>query len=77
MISFKKNMGTVDRTIRLLVGVILLTIGPATNLIELTPISEILLGVIGGFAVVSALFSYCLFYDLTGANTMSKSSSQE
>ncbi len=72
MLKFKTNMGTADRIIRIIVGVGLLVLGPLTEIIQITTTVRIALGAIGLFALISALTSYCLFYDITGANTLGK-----
>jgi hypothetical protein len=69
MLTFKRNMGTLDRSIRILVGIILLTLGPATEILTLTTIPEILLGIVGTLALVSGLSAYCILYEFTGSNT--------
>jgi hypothetical protein len=69
MIKFRRNMGNLDRTIRIIVGVTLLIIGPVTNIFELTTILVIALGVIGTFAILSAIFAYCVLYEFTDIDT--------
>lgn len=69
MLKFKRNMGTLDRSIRVIVGLTLWIIGPATNLFVLNNILEMMLAVIGTFAILSAMFAYCLLYEFTGTNT--------
>ena len=69
MLKFKRNMGSLDRGVRIAVGVMLWIIGPATKLVELTPSLEILLAVIGTFAILSAVFAYCLLYEFTDIDT--------
>ena len=71
MFKFKRNMGNLDRTARLIVGTALLIFGPATNLVGVAPILEIILGVLGATAVLSGLFAYCFLYEFTGSNTAS------
>ena len=71
MFKLKRNMGTIDRTIRLVVGSGLLIVGPATDFIELATVLEIILGVLGTTAILSAIFSYCFLYEFTGSNTAS------
>ena len=71
MFKFKRNMGTLDRTARLMVGATLLIAGPATNLLELANVLEIILGVLGALAILSAIFAYCFLYEFTDSNTAS------
>jgi hypothetical protein len=69
MIKFSRNMSSLDRSIRIIVGSILLLIGPLTNFIDTDMISNIILGVLGAIAVLSGVFAYCFLYDITGFNT--------
>ena len=69
MIKLRANMGSLDRFLRVIAGIILLGLGPFTDILSLPTIFEVVLTVIGIFAILSALFSYCLLYELTGSNT--------
>lgn len=66
-------MGNLDRAIRTIVGVTLLTLGPVTEFITPDTLSSVLLGIVGTLALVSAFFSYCILYDVTGFGTDRKS----
>jgi hypothetical protein len=70
MITFKRNMSTGDRLVRTLVGSTLLVLGPLTNVLVLDTLSSTLLGVLGTTAILSALFSYCFLYEVTGFCTL-------
>jgi hypothetical protein len=72
-IEFRKNMSNLDRAIRTVVGVTLLTLGPVTELITPDRLSSVLMGIVGTLALVSAFFSYCILYDVTGFGTGRKS----
>lgn len=65
-IKFRPNMSTPDRAIRAVVGVTLWTVGPVLELVTQDELSNILLGIVGTLALVSALLSYCILYDITG-----------
>ncbi|MEJ2142631.1 MAG: DUF2892 domain-containing protein [Gammaproteobacteria bacterium] len=69
MLKFRRNMGNLDRSIRIMVGIALWVVGPATNLVVLDEVLEITLAVIGTFAILSALFAYCVLYEFTGSDT--------
>ena len=69
MLKFKRNMSNHDRSLRTIVGIMLLIIGPATNILELSLVLEIVLGIIGIFAILSAVFAYCVLYEFTDINT--------
>lgn len=69
MLNLKRNMSNLDRSIRIIVGIVLLIVGPATNLVKLNMALEIVLAVIGVFAILSAVFAYCLFYEFADIDT--------
>ena len=71
MFKFRRNMGALDRSIRIIVGAGLLVIGPVTNLVELAPALEITIGILGSLAILSAVFAYCFLYEFTDSNTAS------
>lgn len=61
---FKKNIGTIDRSLRILVGVIL---------IALTVMGKIgVWGWIGVLPLATGLVSSCMLYTLLGINTHKK-----
>lgn len=72
MYKLKRNMGTIDRTMRILVGSSLFVIGPLTDLVPTDGYSNIILGCMAVVAITSATFSYCALYELTGFNTRAK-----
>ena len=72
MIKFKKNMGVVDRSLRLMAGSTLLVVGPFTNLVSTDTFSNVILCCMAFVAISSALVSYCVLYDLTGFDTGKK-----
>ena len=65
-IKFKRNMSNLDRAIRTVVGLTLVTAGPVTGFITPDKLSNISMGIVGSLALVSALFAYCILYDVTG-----------
>ena len=69
MPKINRNMGTIDRSIRIVVGSSLLLFGPLTNLVETDLMSNIILGTLGTTAVLSGTFAYCVLYELTGFNS--------
>lgn len=69
MIKFSRNMSHLDRSVRIVIGTLLLLIGPLTSIIDTDTISNIILGVLGATAVLSGTFAYCFLYDITGFNT--------
>ena len=72
MIKFKKNMGVLDRTLRLLAGSTLLVVGPLTDLVSTDTFSNVILSCMALMAISSALVSYCILYEFTGFDTGSK-----
>jgi hypothetical protein len=69
MFRFKRNMGNLDRAVRTIVGVTLLTLGPITGFVTSDHLSRILMGVVGSLALISAFLAYCVLYDVTGFGT--------
>ena len=70
MFKVKQNMGGIDRALRFLAGSTLLTIGPLTNVVLTDTLSNTILSSMAVVALVSAGFSYCILYKVTGFNTM-------
>lgn len=60
----KKNIGNIDASIRIIIGIILL------SLIFIGPKS--LWGLIGLIPIISALLRYCPLYPILGINTCQK-----
>lgn len=69
MFELKRNMGVVDRSARILVGSSLWLVGPATDILQTDLMSNVILGVLGSMAILSAVFAYCFLYDVTGFHT--------
>ncbi len=62
----KKNIGTFDRIMRALTGMILV----ALMVFVVMPLwTKIILGIVALFCFFQALMSWCLFYQLIGKNT--------
>ena len=68
----RRNMGTTDRVMRILVGVTLLVTGPLTDLAATDMLSNVLLSSVATVALLSAAFSYCFLYDIAGFDTCGK-----
>lgn len=73
LIKFRRNMSNLDRGLRSVVGLTLITLGPVTEFITSDSLSGILMGIVGSLALISAFFSYCILYDVTGFGTLKKS----
>jgi len=69
MFKLKRNMGTIDRIVRILVGSTLLILGPFSDLVMTDTFSNVILCCMAAVAITSAVFSYCALYDATGFNT--------
>lgn len=76
-INFNRNMNTLDRGLRAVIGLSLLILGPVTEFITTDELSGALMGIVGSLALVSAFFSYCILYDVTGFNTIKSSDQAE
>ena len=56
-----KNVGSLDKTIRLIVGILIIVIGV---------LNESLLGAIGLVPIITALISWCPLYPILKINTI-------
>jgi hypothetical protein len=65
---FKPNEGKTDRTIRIVLGVILLGL----TFFSLTGVAQIVAGVIGVIALVTGVIGFCGLYKILGISTMEK-----
>lgn len=61
-----KNIGTFDRIMRLIIGIIL---GVFAVIVAAALWVKIVLGILALFCFYEALASWCLFYQLIGKNT--------
>jgi uncharacterized membrane protein len=66
----KKNMGNVDRIIRLILAAVLFIVAFATNLTSGT-LTYVLIG-IGAIMTLTSVISFCPLYPLVGINTCQK-----
>jgi len=73
IISFRPNMNNLDRGFRIIIGLSLILLGPVFEIITSDELSTVILTVIGSMAIISALFSYCILYDVTGIRTLKNS----
>ena len=64
----KQNEGTIDRVIRLIIGVVLIIGGFFTSI----EIGSIILWVVGGMLVFTAFTGFCGAYMLLGIDTTGK-----
>ncbi len=72
-LKVKRNMNNIDRGIRAVVGTSLLLLGPLTDFFTTDTLSEVILGVLGTTAVLSAVFAHCFLYKVTGFDTTRQS----
>lgn len=72
MFKIKRNMGGLDRTMRTVAGSSLLIIGPLSDVVKTDMLSNVILSGMAAVALLSAVFSYCIFYEVTGFDTSSK-----
>lgn len=77
MIKYKRNMNLLDRTIRIVIGLSLLLLGPITEFITPDKLSDVLMGLAGSLALISAFLAYCILYDFAGFDTIKNSSSSD
>lgn len=76
MVNFKPNMNIIDRIARATVGTVLIFLGPVSEIVTTDELSTFLMGALGATALISALFSYCILYEMTGFNTLKNPKNQ-
>jgi len=64
----KPNEGSVDRVIRIFLGVILLSL----SFLNFTGTAQIIAGVAGGISLVTGLVGFCGLYKILGISTTVK-----
>ena len=74
---FKKNMCTLDRTIRVLLGLGLLYLAFFDAGFSPTISTKILLGILGLVNISSGFMAYCPVYKMAHLSTLKKNGSQE
>ncbi|MBU0674271.1 MAG: DUF2892 domain-containing protein [Proteobacteria bacterium] len=68
----KKNVGTIDMTIRLLVAAVMVYIGFFDNPIVSEGLSKKIIGLAAILPVLTGLFRFCPLYTLIDLNTCGK-----
>jgi hypothetical protein len=63
-----KNESKTDRIVRVVIGIVALTIG----LLKLTGTAQVITLVIGAIALITGLVGFCALYSLLGINTLKK-----
>ena len=74
---FKKNMCTLDRSIRVCLGVGLLYLAFFDTSFSLDIYIKVLLGIIGLVNISSGFMAYCPVYKLANLSTLKKNGSNE
>jgi len=64
----KPNEGKMDRTIRIVLGVVLLGL----TLFSLTGVAQIAAGIAGAVAMVTGMVGFCGLYKILGISTLEK-----
>jgi hypothetical protein len=65
----RKNVGGVDRVIRVIIAIALMYIGFFPNPIVSGGMFRIVIGIVGGFVLLAALFGVCPLYLMADINT--------
>lgn len=66
---FKKNIGVLDRLVRLALTVVLFYVGFIDNPYITEPSSKMTLGVLGALPLLTGVFRTCPLYSLIGVST--------
>jgi hypothetical protein len=64
-VAMNKNVGTIDKVIRIILGIVLMIVAFTTA----STVLKVVLFIIGLVALVTALSGFCLLYKLLGVNT--------
>ena len=63
-----QNEGEIDRLVRAVLGVLMILVGVSVS----EGVWQVILFVLGGVLIVSALFGFCLIYKLLRVSTLEK-----
>ena len=64
--KISRNMGPVDQTLRTLIGIALIYLGPVSHILTSDFMSGVLLGFIGILNIASSAIGYCPMYQMAG-----------
>ena len=67
--TMKANMGTADKIIRIILGIVLIIIALA---VAMSTVLEIILLVVGIILLITSITGFCALYKLLGINTLKK-----
>lgn len=67
--KLKRNMGLHDQVFRTLMGLLLIYIGPFSDVLTSDTLSAVLLSVVGVMIIISSIIGWCPVYHLAGFNT--------
>lgn len=67
--ALKRNMSTLDRIIRTIMGLALIYFGPVSDALVSDTLSGILMGLVGAFTLFSAITGHCSIYNFAGICT--------
>jgi hypothetical protein len=74
--KFKVNMGLIDRSVRMIVGILLIYIGFINVEFVVSEVLRYILGGIGVLNIISALAGICPFYIFANISTCQKANTQ-
>lgn len=69
--SFKRNLHSLDRVIRAIIGIVCLYLGFIDTSIIGNFLASILVGIFGLINIFAAVMAYCPVYGVTGISTYS------
>lgn len=67
--SKKRNMSTLDRGFRTIMGLSLIYLGVDSDILTSDLLSRLLLAAVGIFTLISGITGYCSIYNLAGFGT--------
>ena len=75
--QLERNMGMSDQIFRVSMGLILIYMGPLSDVLTSDTLSAIILAGVGVMIIISSLIGWCPFYHLAGFNTYKSKSDQD
>lgn len=67
--NIQRNMGFPDQVFRTLMGLMLIYIGPFSDVVTSDVLSAVLLTVVGVMIIISSMIGWCPVYHMAGFNT--------
>ena len=74
--DLQRNMGLADQIFRVLMGIVLVYIGPVSGILTDDTLSSVLLSSVAIIIIISSLIGWCPFYHMAGFNSYNQKKDQ-